>query len=231
MRMYPLRVGTVRGEDVPITAALIRHPTGTNVLVDTGAPREMAGDEQAPFAVGIDEHVVARLSGLGLSVEDVHYVVGTHMDPDHAGSYDQFPHSRIVVQRREYEAARTSGELRYEWQRAHWDIEGLTYDLVDGDTTLLDGIEIISCPGHSPGHQSVLVRLPRTGPVLITGDAVPAADQFDPDTRVVGHHDHDHQATRHSTRMLRDLVRSEGVALTLHSHDAAQWRTLADFYD
>lgn len=231
MRLHPLRVGMVRGEGLPITAVLIRHPTGKNVLVDTGAPREMAGDEKAPFVVGVDEHVVAQLSELGLSVEDVRYVVGTHMDPDHAGSYDQFPHSRIVVQRREHEAARTSGEMRYEWQRTHWDVEGLVYELVDGDTTLLDGIELVSSPGHSPGHQSVLVRLPRTGPVLITGDAVAAAEQFNPDARAVGHHDHDHQATRDSTRKLRDLARSEGVALVLHSHDAEQWRALADVYD
>lgn len=188
MQLHPLRLGTVRGEDLPITAVLVRHD-GTNVLVDTGTPRDMAGDHSAPFAVGPDEHVVARLATLGLTAADVHYVIGTHMDPDHAGSFDQFPQSRIVVQRAEYEAARTSGELRYEWQRAHWDVDGLSYELVDGDTTLLDGIELISSPGHTPGR-----------------------------------------TTRESTLKLRDLVRAEGAVLTIHSHDAGQWRTLADVY-
>ncbi|MER6990530.1 N-acyl homoserine lactonase family protein [Saccharopolyspora hirsuta] len=231
MILHPLRLGTVRGEGLPITAVLIRHPSGKNVLVDTGAPIEFAGDPEAPFEVGPDEHVLARLDQLGLSADDVHHVIATHLDPDHAGALDRFPNAEIVVQRRELEAARTSGALRYEWQRAHWDSEALHYRAVDGGTTLLDGVELVDSSGHSAGHQSVLVRLPRTGPVLIAGDAIPTAEVCDPAARPSSGHDHDVEAARQSTRELMRLVAEQGIARILHSHDAEQWRDLRASYD
>lgn len=52
-----------------------------------------------------------------------------------------------------------------------------------------------------------------------------------PDTKSLGHHDHDHRASRDSSRMLRDLAREEGVVLVLHSHDVEQRRALADVCD
>jgi N-acyl homoserine lactone hydrolase len=75
------------------------------------------------------------------------------------------------VQRRHYELAR-SGHPRYAAARAHWDDPALRYRLVDGDTELLPGLVLIETSGHAPGHQSVLVRLPQTGNVLLAIDAV-----------------------------------------------------------
>ena len=231
MRLYLFRTGAVRDNGVPITSALIRTDDGTNVLVDTGAPAEMTGDPEAPFAVAPGEDVLARLRSLGLAPDDVHIVVNTHLDPDHCGHNDAFPGARFVVQKAHLEAARTSGQLRYEWQRAHWDAPGLRYDTVDGDHELLPGVELVASPGHAPGHQSVLVRLLRTGPVLIAGDAIAAADQTDPDTRFVGMFDDDEPAVRASTRRLMSL----GAALIVHAHDTGQWhgglRLAPEYYD
>lgn len=219
MRLYLFRVGAVRDNGVPITCALIRTDDDTFVLVDTGAPAEMTGDPEAPFAVAPGEDVVSRLRDLGLTPGDIGIVVITHLDPDHCGHNDAFPASRIVVQEANLAAARTSGEMRYEWQRAHWDAPGLRYETVDGDHELLPGVHLVASPGHAPGHQSVLVHLPRTGPVLIAGDAIAAADQTDPETRFVGMFDDDEPAVRASTRRLMDL----GAALIVHAHDADQW--------
>ena len=79
--------------------------------------------------------------------------------------------------------------------------------------------------GHAPGHQSVLVRLPQTGPVLLTIDAVPEQKSFTPD-REAGPFDEDEEALRASTRKLLDLVRREQVSLIIFGHDAEQWQTL-----
>jgi len=59
--------------------------------------------------------------------------------------------------------------------RPQWDQPIERIRLVDGDTELLPGLELIETSGHVPGHQSVLVRLPKTGAVLLTIDAVPSA--------------------------------------------------------
>src|SRR5262249_36064107 len=127
--------------------------------------------------------------------------------------------------RAHYEAAK-GGLERLQAVREHWDAPGLRYRLVDGDTELLPGIELIDTSGHVPGHQSVLVRLPETGPVLLTIDAIPFAAHLDPATREITAFDMEEAGVRASTRKLVDLAAREGVKLIVHGHDGAQWSTL-----
>jgi N-acyl homoserine lactone hydrolase len=104
--------------------------------------------------------------------------------------------------------------------------------LVEGDTQLLPGLELIDTSGHVPGHQSVLVRLPQAGPVLLTIDAVPQQRSFTPE-REVGPLDMDEELLRASTRKLLELVQREQVHLIIFGHDGEQWQTLKkvpDFY-
>jgi len=116
--------------------------------------------------------------------------------------------------------------------QAHWDDPALHYRLLDGDTELLPGLNLIETSGHAPGHQSVLVRLPRTGPVLLAIDAVSRASQFTPD-RTAAPIDDNEEQLRASTRRLLDLAEREGVTLVIFGHDGEQWQTLKkapDYY-
>jgi len=91
---------------------------------------------------------------------------------------------------------------------------------------------LIETSGHVPGHQSVLVRLPETGPVLLTIDAVPVQRAFTPE-REAGPGDMDEEMLNVSTRKLLELSQREQVQLTIFGHDGDQWRTLKkapDFY-
>ena len=97
--------------------------------------------------------------------------------------------------------------------------------LVDGDTELLPGLELIETSGHVPGHQSVLVRLPKTGAILLTIDAVPFAAGFTRDEQSDGSNP-DAAATRASTIKLLELVEGERIELVIFGHDKAQWETL-----
>jgi N-acyl homoserine lactone hydrolase len=235
MRLYLLQYGVHSVSGNPYPGYLIQTDDGTNVLVDTGFPREMVGayrqaSEPGP-RVDEEEYVVNRLAALGLTPKDIRYLVATHLDGDHAGGHDEFPDSEIVIQQEHLDAARTLE--RFQRNRAHWDAPGLHYRTVDGDTELLPGIELIKTTGHKPGHQSVLVRLPETGPVLLAIDAIPRMDQRDPDTRTIGGADMDEAGVRASTRKLMDLAEREGVTLIIHGHDPAQWQTLKkapDYY-
>ena len=86
--------------------------------------------------------------------------------------------------------------------------------------------------GHVRGHQSILVRLPETGPVLLTIDAVPQQSAFTPD-RQAGPFDEDEEVLRASTRKLLDLVQREQVKLVVFGHDGEQWQSLKkapDYY-
>ncbi len=118
-----------------------------------------------------------------------------------------------------------SGHQRFATTRAHWDHPALRYRLIDGDTELLPGLTLIETSGHTPGHQSVLVRLPETGPVLLAIDAVPLRHVFTLDRRAWPTDDNEEQL-RASTRKLLDLVEREQVGLTVFGHDGRQWQTL-----
>ncbi len=80
MQRYLLPLGTIREIGEPIEGYLIHRNDGTNVLVDTGCPRDMVGDETAPFAVGQDDHIVRRLASVGLEPANIHLVICTHLE-------------------------------------------------------------------------------------------------------------------------------------------------------
>jgi N-acyl homoserine lactone hydrolase len=216
-----LDVATVRDNGVPVPAYLIGLDDGRSWLVDTGCTAEMIGVPDAPFVVTEESHVTAQTHGRTLDT-----VIVSHLDPDHAGANDAFPGAEFVVQREQHRHATTSGLMRYEWMRQHWD--GSRWRFVDGDTELAPGITLVECGGHVPGHQAVLLQLPGTGAVLLAGDAW--MRDTDPDTRPLTQHDLDEQAMRRSQRKLMELAERHN-ALVVHNHDIDQWRTLRRRYN
>jgi N-acyl homoserine lactone hydrolase len=204
---------------------------GRNVLVDTGFPPGWDLTDTFP-TLTLDGDIAGALANLGLRPDDVDILITTHFDADHVGMHDAFPSAELVAQRTGYEEAR-NGHERAAVTRTHWDAPNLSYRLVDGDTELLPGLTLISTPGHAPGHQSVLVRLPNTGAVLLAIDAVAMASAFRPD-REDAPMELDAAGVIQSTIKLLDLVEREQVALVVHGHDGAQWaalQTAPEFYD
>jgi N-acyl homoserine lactone hydrolase len=229
MKLYLLQLGLLQPLRVPVPGYLIQTDDGMNILVDSGYPYSFIDDPpgpQPPLNLQLEmrpaDYVVNRLASIGLRPDDIHYLVCTHFDPDHAGNHELFSRAERVVQRRHYKIA-CAGHARSQVVREHWDAPSLRYRLVEGDVTLLKGIELLETSGHVPGHQSLLVRLPEMGPILLAIDAVPTALQLDPDTRVVFPIiDEDEASTRASTRKLVEIGRREGVALIIYGHDHKQ---------
>lgn len=239
MRLYLMQLALLQPLGVPVPGYVIQTNDGKNVLIDTGYPRsfmEQPPGPQGPLRLEVemrpDDYIINRLASIGLRPDDIDYLICTHFDADHAGNHKLFSHATLIAQRRRYYTAR-SGHLRSAVVREHWDSPNLHYRLVDGDTVLLPDVELIETSGHVPGHQSVLVRLPNTGPVLLTIDAVPAESMRDADTRIVFPTDEDEAETCASTRKLAEIAQRKGVALIVYGHDAQQWPTLRhapDFY-
>ena len=206
-----------------VVCYLIQMSDGKNVLIDSGIP----ADYQPPAGAlshTHDTNVVLRLAELGLRPDDIDLLICTHFDVDHAGYHDAFPAAELIVQRTHYDVAR-GGHPRYAATRAHWDHPALRYRLVEGDTEIVPGVTLQETSGHTPGHQSVLVRLPQTGPVLLAVDAVVLERLFTP-LRTAWPLDDDEEQLRASTRKLLDVVAREHVALVVFGHDAEQWRSL-----
>lgn len=229
MRLYLFHLGRT-GSGSPAPGYLIQTDAGQNILVDSGFPRAMIGTEPPPGRAGPRvteaDFIGNWLAVLGLSPADIHLLVCTHLDPDHAGNHDLFTAAELVIQREHYAVALASDGPRFAQTRAAWGHPALRYRHVDGDTVLAPGVELIATSGHVPGHQSVLVRLPETGPVLLPIDAIPRAAQLDPDARTIGPFDMDEAGVRASTRKLNELMVREGVRLVIFGHDAGLWASL-----
>jgi len=163
MRVEPLHLVdvVVEGETWPVFAWAIRSADGT-ILVDTG----MIGSTPELDA---EWHPSLRTWP---PLDDVVAVINTHLHFDHCGGNRRFAGTPIYVQRAEWEAVAEPDYL-VEW--VHFD--GATYELVDGDVELFPGVSVLFTPGHTPGHQAVLVDTGE-GLVVLGGDVTYSMDEL-----------------------------------------------------
>jgi glyoxylase-like metal-dependent hydrolase (beta-lactamase superfamily II) len=186
----------------------IRLPRGGYALVDAGVgPAESPAAAWAP----VPGHLLERLAQAGIDRREVRLVVLTHLHEDHYGwsvspdGVPNFPNARYVVQRSEIDALTDDTVLSYvvDPLRASGQL-----DTVDGAVCLARGaggaVSTVPTPGHTPGHQSVLVRGPDRQ-VVITGDVLVHAVQLvDPD--VAYEFESDQEVARQTRRALLDKV-------------------------
>jgi glyoxylase-like metal-dependent hydrolase (beta-lactamase superfamily II) len=152
------------GQTGVAVAYAIRHADGT-FLFDTG------------FGFGnaeLDDHYKVRARRLpevlveaGVDPAEITAVANCHLHADHSGQNLLFPGVPIYVQPAEWAAAHEPEYTILEWI----DFPGARYEQVAGDHEVAPGIRVFATPGHSPGHQSLVVDIP-DGPLLLAGQAV-----------------------------------------------------------
>ncbi len=170
--------GTCR---IPIPAYLVRHPRG-DVLFDSGMSLRAQRDGAESLSEALrpyfeihfepNEEVSARLQAFEVDPARVDYLVSSHLHFDHCGGHELIPNARVVVQKREWEAA-TVPELQaanhfdpLDFDHGHERLE------VDGEHDLFGDGTLTCIPtfGHTPGHQSLRVET-AAGAVVLCGDA------------------------------------------------------------
>src|SRR5262249_22175343 len=151
------------------------------VLFDTGLHPDVQHDAKgrlgfladvfpAEFRVG--EEVGGRLGTLGVAPDRIDYVILSHLHFDHAGGLATIPNARVVVQRREWEAGHDAERAEALSFAAHDYDHGHDVLRIDGEHDLFGDGRVVCLPthGHTPGHQSLRVRLDG-GEVVLTSDA------------------------------------------------------------
>jgi N-acyl homoserine lactone hydrolase len=193
-----------------VYAYLIDHPDGL-ILVDTGVGK---GNELID-ALYRPEHHDLRLAmaGAGHEIRDVQLLINSHLHFDHCGNNQLFPGVPTLVQRREYDAAHEPSYTDVGWV----DFSGATIEQVDGDHQVAGGVRIVSTPGHTPGHQSVVVDADEGRVVICAQAAYTAADFAAFNTDPYGTESDETQ--RSSLQRLHDL----GPRRVCFSHDATNW--------
>ncbi|MFL5708793.1 MAG: N-acyl homoserine lactonase family protein [Chloroflexota bacterium] len=170
--VVPLFLGEFRfAEDEPwageagvVIGYAIRHRGGV-LLFDTGFG--FGNDDLDAYYRIEARRVPDALADAGLAVDDVTSVINCHLHVDHAGQNDLFPGIPIYVQPTEWEIAHTTEHTILEWI----DFPGADYRLVAGDHEPVPGVRVVATPGHTIGHQSLVVET-ADGDIVLTGQAV-----------------------------------------------------------
>jgi N-acyl homoserine lactone hydrolase len=164
------------GQRVVAVAYLVRHPDAT-LLFDTGFPF----DEPTSVTEGGDpiptfpRQLGALLATAGSSLDELDLVTNCHLHIDHAGGNFRLPASLpIYVQQAELDAARADEEPLVRDALA---VDRLAYRPVDGEHQILPGLLLLPTPGHTAGHQSLVVETD-DGTVVLLGQAMPSATDF-----------------------------------------------------
>jgi glyoxylase-like metal-dependent hydrolase (beta-lactamase superfamily II) len=226
--------GVAGNVNKPITLSnscyLIRHAKGW-MLWETGYSESIAGNAKGyPTPVlhwywRAPKSLTQQLAELGLTPNDMSYVGFSHAHPDHIGNGSLFTRAALLIQEPEYDfylgpkGTPPAAPANYEKLR-----ENPTTKLHGDYDVFGDGaVTILPSPGHTPGHQSLLVKLPKTGAVLLTGDAAHFRENWDTPRAPVQNYDKD--ATIASLQKLKALAAANNAQVWIN-HDVAQTATL-----
>jgi N-acyl homoserine lactone hydrolase len=169
---------------MPVPMFLVEHDRGL-LLYDSGMAPGAAEDPEGTYGpllefMGLEltpeQRVDRQLQSLGLSCADITHVVLSHPHWDHAGGLHLFPQAKLYAGAADLPFALWPHTPAFEAHFRREDIEltrGFDWHPLDGDHDVFgDGsVTILSTPGHTPGHQSLLLTTDN-GPLLLTGDAV-----------------------------------------------------------
>jgi glyoxylase-like metal-dependent hydrolase (beta-lactamase superfamily II) len=210
---------------------LLKHSQGW-MMWDTGLADRIASmpDGQKPADPKAThwfrpKTLASQLEQLGVKPSDIKYVAVSHTHPDHVGNVEMFPQSMLLVQKAEYEWPGANNAPRFKPEHPVTKLEGDKDVFGDGSVT------IISTPGHTPGHQSLLVKLPKTGALLLSGDAVHFQSNWDNRGVPAGNTGQDQ--TKASMEKMAGIMAKEKATLWIN-HDKAQRDTLKmspEFYE
>jgi glyoxylase-like metal-dependent hydrolase (beta-lactamase superfamily II) len=218
------------------------------VLIDNGVGNkenekfhEIYGIENAPSTIiaepaGFPARLEEGLASLGFTAEDIDVMIDTHLHFDHAGGNTRvetggeiriaFPRARYVVQRREWEWAHVKNErISASYLPHNFDPveQAGRFVFVDGEQEIVPGISVRRTPGHTPHHQSVLIRSDDDAAIFLA-DVVPTSAHL-PLPWIMGY-DVEPLVTLESKRALYTQARRENWLLIFEHDPVVPWGRL-----
>jgi len=214
------------------------------LLWDTGVPQSTLNDPKGwstlpkLIVYHLDKSITDQLAAIGLKTSNITYVALSHTHGDHIGNVNLFPNSTVLMQRAEYEWIGSPdgpndnvNQLKALARKLLGAPKHLK--LLEGNTDVFgDGsVTLVSTPGHTPGHQSLLVHLKNSGFIILSGDVVHLEENFQKNT--VPSLNTDQTASIASMARIRQMMATYQAKLFIN-HDKAQSDTLKllpGFYD
>lgn len=181
---YNLTRQDVRNTNMSVPCYLVAHPQGT-LLFDTGLPDSARGrpfnesplggaakPSSTSYFMLVTQALRGQLAAIGFPPNRIDFLALSHFHPDHAGNANEYASSTWLVQRPEHEAMFGAKVPPDAINPSYRGLKDSKTRILDGDHDVFgDGTVVLkSTPGHTPGHQSLYVKLPRTGGVVLSGD-------------------------------------------------------------
>ena len=257
LRLYVLDCGTITGvsgdsmgfkpgelktADMVTPCFLIVHPRGT-MIWDTGEIPDSAFQSgvspQKQGAYTVDRPLLPQLAAIGYTPADITYLALSHYHGDHVANASLFAGSTWIVQQGDRDAIfaprsnekklGAAGDPKYFGALATSKtilLKGEDHD-VFGDGT----VTIKFTPGHTPGHQSLFLKLANTGPVLLSGDLYHYPEEIT--YKKIPSFDFDKEQTAKSRAMIEDFVKKNNAQLWIqHDYTAGITRKKSpEYYD
>jgi glyoxylase-like metal-dependent hydrolase (beta-lactamase superfamily II) len=221
---------------------LIVHPRGT-MMWDTGEIPDSAFKNgvtpQTAGAFTVDRPLLPQLAAIGYTPADITYLALSHYHGDHVANADAFAASTWIVQKGDRDAI--FGPRDTEKKLGSVGDPAYFTDLAKSKTLLLNGedhdvfgdgtVVIKFTPGHTPGHQSLFLKLAKTGPVLLSGDLYHYPEEIT--YKRIPSFDTDKEQTARSRAMIEDFVKKNNAQLWIqHDYTAGIKRKIApEFYE
>lgn len=233
------------GRDIEFSSTCWLIKRGSEWLLwDTGVPESSLNDPRGwstlpkLIVYHLDKSITGQLAAIGLKPADIGRIAISHTHGDHIGNMGLFPNSTIVMQRAEYNwihSANGPNDNVNQLMALARKLLGTPkkLQLLDGDTDLFgDGsVTLLSTPGHTPGHQSLLVHLKNSGFIILSGDVVHLEENFE--KNIVPSLNTDKAQSIASMARVRQLLATYNAKLFIN-HDKSETdklRLLPAFYD
>ena len=171
-------IGVGEHKNLAVSCYLVTHPTQGSILFDAGVGDEMVGRQVPVQGIAIftaAKSLASQLHAIGHTPDSVTYLALSHFHPDHTGNVKLFPKATLLVQQEEFDAGFGPNPAQYGYDPALYaTLAANPTRTLQGDLDVFgDGsVTIKRALGHTPGHQAMLVNLPKRGYVYLSGDAV-----------------------------------------------------------
>lgn len=194
LKLYVLDCGTVQARDLSVfnpkidqkvqmdmavPCYVIKHPSKGTLVWDAGLNDELVSEKngveyyEGAFNLSVKKTMRSQMQEIGIDADEVTYFAPSHLHLDHSGNANYFANSTLLMQKVEYQIAFSEHAAKYDFNINNYSAlkEAKRIELQGDHDVFGDGSAfILSTPGHSPGHQSLYLKLPQTGPVILSGD-------------------------------------------------------------
>jgi N-acyl homoserine lactone hydrolase len=224
----------------PICCYLLDTASGW-IMLDSGFDPKYARDPQlaeryfhsagvVPPIVNPEHELFPQLEKIGLSARDIKHVVITHLHLDHVGNMKYFKDAQIYIQQQEYDHGFSAARPQ-SYFLEDYDAPDIKWQMRDGDWELVPGVNLLKTRGHTPGHQSAVIELPKTGTYVLPFDAGDFQENFD--LEIIPGESVDDPAALASIRRLKKVIADKhGQMILFHDPVAIQrYRLAPEFYD